>query len=372
MAMVAVRPKFGAVDWDAPSDDELDVAGTPLRVQRLLRACMYNRPAEMELKWNAVKREWSDVTEDRTAYVTDDDDDDDDDDNCAGLGQPDKNLASCALGIVARHMRASADDAMEICAGDPPPPPTPLALVDKPYSFDANDKTSVAYQTMIGQVPKYAQSETEAMHGEVDGISHATAQFKPTDGVTFSSDFRFCKHAHITDRRLFVLSESWTVLSHPQPWMTWRVQPLVAGYRYGDIYVGLTEASVPYQYEGAVRAVDCERNTMSGPWFDVVRHDSEPVHRSGGDRRADFFVVEVDLYKQQGAVSCYEAHHAHHTSLDGVAPRWTEHFDLNGWHTARLCVSMHTMQDSIELVSCHRTQPNLPVREVLRGITPLA
>ena len=103
--------------------------------------------------------------------------------------------------------------------------------------------------------------------------------------------------------------------------MTWRVQPARAGYRYGDIYVGLTEASVPYQYEGAVRAVDCERNTMSGPWFDVVRHDSEPVHRSV-DRRADFFVVEVDLYKQQGAVSCYEAHHKHHTSLDGVAPRW--------------------------------------------------
>ena len=46
---------------------------------------------------------------------------------------------------------------------------------------------------MIGQVPKYTQSETEAKHGEVDGISRAAAQLKPTDGVTFLADFRFCK-----------------------------------------------------------------------------------------------------------------------------------------------------------------------------------
>ena len=87
------------------------------------------------------------------------------------------------------------------------------------------------------------------------------------------------------------------------------------------------------------------------------------MHRSGGDRRSDVFVVEVDLYKQQGAVSCYVAQHAHNVSLDGIAPRWTQHFDLNGWRTARLCVSMHTMGDSIELVSCDRTtQVNFPLR----------
>ena len=332
MTMVAVRPKFGALDWDTPSGD--DFSGTPLRVQRMLRACMYERPAAMELKWNAVKREWHDVSDDKTGFDADDD-----------------------------------DDAMDVAVdGDAPPPATPVQAL-APYEFGVE---SDKFRKAEGTVPVYAKSEEAALHGVADGIKSAAARFKETDGVTFSSDFRFCKHAHVTDRRLFVLSESWAAASDPSPWMTWRVQPLVAGYRYGDVYVGLTEASVSYQYAGAVRAVDCECNVMRGPWFDVVRHDGEPVHRSGADRRADFFVVAVDLYKQQGAVSCYEARHAHNASLDGIAARWTQHFDLDGWRSARLCVSMHTMGDSIELVACDgAAQPDLPLKEAHRGITPL-
>ena len=91
-----------------------------------------------------------------------------------------------------------------------------------------------------------------------------------------------------------------------------------------------------------------------------------------GNSRPDGAVLSTDSHipdDERASMEALEAGHARRPYRPKKPstmepPRWTQHFDLNGWRTARLCVSMHTMGDSIELVSCDRTtQPNLPLKE---------
>ena len=215
----------------------------------------------------------------------------------------------------------------------------------------------VAPSEMRGTVPYYGLYEAEATYGDLAQPSPRVDKFKPSNGMQFSPDFKFARHRHARDQREALLSISWVHKTHASKKIRFVVQPVVAAFAYGDIFVGLTEASVPWG-RGASFAVDCEGNEIEGVRPSVTylkKNDTPTPPPAGEDHRTAVFVVTADLERDLGVVECYAPDVPPESPLypdDPHSPRWRRTFSLEHWSSARLFVSMYSFEDSVEFVSC--------------------
>tara|TARA_X000001036_G_scaffold420373_1_gene441166 strand:+ start:200 stop:1228 length:1029 start_codon:yes stop_codon:yes gene_type:complete len=253
---------------------------------------------------------------------------------------------------------AVGGDAMDC---DPAATPCAAAPVVCSPEYRANKRCTSAHlpfevsaQELRETVPNYGLYEAEARYDELAQPSERVAIFKPSNGILFSSDFRYAKHQYAQDRREALLSRSWVHVAHTNRKIRYIVQPVVAAYSYGDVYVGVTEASVPWG-RGACCAVDCERNEVLGPRPATLHCKTPPQPPpKGTDSRCSTFVVTIDLDKEVGTVECYSADTPATSEgpLGDEVPRWRTRFDLAGWKSARLFVSLSSYEDSIEFCNC--------------------
>ena len=217
---------------------------------------------------------------------------------------------------------------------------------------DFKQRGGVAPSQVRGTVPFYGLYESEPNYAALAQPTERRAAFKPSNGMLFSVDFKYAKHRHARDQRETLLSESWVHEAHPNKKIRFVVQPVIAAYSHGDIFVGLTEASVPWG-RGASVAVDCEKNEINGLRPSVIHFSSHVESPPPGENhRNDIFVVTADLARRRGTVECYRQDAPLDLpDFDGL-PRWRHTFSLERWKSARLFVSMCSFEDSIEFVSC--------------------
>ena len=198
-------------------------------------------------------------------------------------------------------------------------------------------------------VPLYGDYETPATDDELALEPQPSDAFKPTDGILFDNEVRHAKHQLTEDRRKAVLSRQWLHVAHAVQQITYFGHPVVAARASGDIFVGLTEASVPWG-TGTTIGFDVIGNKRSGTLPEHTDVDPVCAADDGEDYRNNVFKVTADFERMAGTVSVHKMSGYGDDRRFVDAPRQHHTFSLKGWRSARLWVSMRSMEDTVELV----------------------
>lgn len=182
------------------------------------------------------------------------------------------------------------------------------------------------------------------------------AGFKPADGVRCEGDGRTITNCFHESSRRAVVSIDWTHTQHSSPTRTWRVKATTAKREFGDIFVGLTEATANV-FNGTSIAFDCRGNFWFGRCpqkltakyrkrhFDRVMEDGTQEGDSTLRAKNAIIAVTADLEAQQATIELSSA-----KASQDAKPAASFVVPISGWKTARLMVSFSSPGDVITMV----------------------
>ena len=203
-------------------------------------------------------------------------------------------------------------------------------------------------------VPTYGVYEEEPSDAELSATPGGAVCFKASDGAKISQGGRVARQQRFCDARVGLVSSDVVHVDHATPSRTWIVQVRTAQRPAGDIFVGLTEASVPWGVGGTfgfdVRGGFCSGAT---PQDTPVKHGSRQVPPTAVVDRLSTFSVTADLQQGVAEVSVWP-------NLDDERPAWRCSMALENanaartqkkpWRSARLFVTLSSVDDAVEIV----------------------
>lgn len=184
--------------------------------------------------------------------------------------------------------------------------------------------------------------------------------FLPSHGVNMSASRRVATHAFMHDNRQAVVSSDWAHHAHETQKRVWKVRASTARYEFGDVFIGLTEASA-FHLNGRCVAFDVRGSFWAGWQPQNLSHkfrvtnlaDVEGALFSGTFEtecpRNAVFRVTADLCdepsKRTMTIELFPE-----TGCEGAEPLWKVQYPVPEWESARLLVSFCSVNDAVEIL----------------------
>jgi hypothetical protein len=165
--------------------------------------------------------------------------------------------------------------------------------------------------------------------------------FQDSDGVELSEDDTCVMNNFFVNTRQAVLSANWVHRLHESPTLTWNVKIRQAQFDYGDIFLGLTEAS-SFRYRGRSIAFDVRGNFWVGWRPQDLSHKFRAKYLTG-----------VPGSGQQGTLDAHKECNVSITAdlqngcMTVAFPNGAVKYPLENWDSARMFVSFSSPLDTV-------------------------
>ena len=165
--------------------------------------------------------------------------------------------------------------------------------------------------------------------------------FQDSDGIQLSEEDTCVMNNFFVNTRQAVLSANWVHRLHESPTFTWNVKIRQAEFDYGDIFLGLTEAS-SFRYKGRSIAFDVRGNFWAGWRPQDLSHKFRAKHITG-----------VPGAEQQGALESPKECNVSITAdlkngfMTVAFPNGAVQYPLENWDSARMFVSFSSHLDTV-------------------------
>ena len=179
-----------------------------------------------------------------------------------------------------------------------------------------------------------------------DGLSKPCLEpvaFQDSDGVELSEDGACVMNNFFVNTRQAVLSSNWVHRRHESTTFTWNVRIRQAQFDYGDIFVGLTEAS-SFQYRGRSIALDVRGNFWVGWQPQNLSHKFRVDHLTSVAGAAHQGVLTAAKECDIAVTADLE-----NNKMRLEFPNGAVQYPLEGWDSARMYVSFSSLLDTVSL-----------------------
>lgn len=174
------------------------------------------------------------------------------------------------------------------------------------------------------------------------------AGFQASDGILVDLDGQGATHRFRTDERQAVLSKNHIHVEHDCTSMTWTLNMKTAKWPFGDAYFGLSNAS-RFQCTGDTIGFDVAGTMIRGSTPQNVpimqrsklRKDLDTTRHSVVRVTADFhkFKMRWEVYRDASPIK------------PDTKPVGVIEYPIDGWRSARLWVSLRSVDDHVRLHS---------------------